>query len=393
MFLVVFLLNTTVFSQTNKYLLSKIAYEKADYSKSLKHISTYMSGLSDDSKAILLKVDILFKLGIYKDIEENILRLTKHKNRDYYLLLSRTWAGLDNQKKSTEYLNLYMKTRYKKSEAVIKSYKEFDILIKNEEWVSLWQKDWYSKWEKMINNAEYAISIKSYSEAETILDELLLKYSRSYKAFYMRAIVWNEKKNYKKALKNFESALNLKKDDNIVNLAYSACLIELKKTKKALPILNKIIETDSTEIDAFYYRAKLSLLTNNLENAQEDIDFCLKYYPDSENINYLAAQIDFKAGDFLSAIPKYGKLIKTNPAKKEYFIGRANCYMKTETYRYAINDYSMALDLNPKLPEIYYQKANAHLKLGEKKQACTNWNYSYKLGNNQCTKLIYKYCK
>ena len=209
----------------------------------------------------------------------------------------------------------------------------------------------------------------------------------------MKALVYNEKKNYKKALNNFERALNLKTDDNKVNLAYAACLIELKKTKKSLLILNKIIETDSTEIEAFYHRAKLAFLTNNLENAQNDINFYLQYYPDNENVNYLAAQIDFKAGDFLSAIPKYGKLIKINPAKEEYFIGRANAYMKTETYRYAIKDYSMALDLNPRLSEIYYQKANAHFKLGEKKQACTNWNYAYKYGNNQCTKLIYKYCK
>ena len=67
--------------------------------------------------------------------------------------------------------------------------------------------------------------------------------------------------------------------------------------------------------------------------------------------------------------------------------------MKTETFRFAIYDYSMALDLNPRLSDVFFKKGNAHLKINEIKQACANWNYSYKLGNNQCTKLIYKYCK
>jgi len=391
--IIVFFTNIIMYSQKNKYLLSKIAYEKADFTKSFEHINNFIVEYPKNEKALSLKIDILFKLNNYTEVKENILLLNKYKNKDYYLLLSRAYAGLSNQKKTLENFKLYMKTRFKKSEAIIKSYKEFDILLKNKDWVNIWKKDMYSNREKLINNAEYAFNIKNYPEAEVYIDKYLLKYKKSEKAYYMKALINFKNKDYKNALKNYEKAINIESNSNKINLAYATCLIELKKTKKAFKTLNKIIETDSSEIDAFFQRAKLALITNNIENAQDDIDYYIQYYPENEGAIFLSAQIDFKAGDFLSAIPKYGKLIKQNPAKEEYFIGRANAYIKTETYRYAINDYSMALDLNPKLSKIYYKKANAHLKLGETKQACTNWNYSYKLGNNQCTKLIYRYCK
>ena len=386
-------ISINIFSQENKYLLSKIAYEKANYIESLSYLDMFVEKYPENKKALFLKIDVLFKTKKYDDAKTNILKLNKHKDKDYYLLLARAWAGLNKKKESIDNLKLYIQTRYKKSEAIIKSYKEFDILIKNSEWIGIWKKDIYSQRERLLNNAKYAFSIKNFSEANIYLDKYLLKYKKSAEAYFLNAEISAAKNEYKNALINYSKAIDLEENSNEINLAYAVCLIELKKGKKALQVLNKIIENDSTEINAFYQRAKLNLLINKLEKAQEDIDFYLKYYSENEKAIYLSAEIDFAANDFLSAIPKFGKLIKQNPAKEEYFIGRANSYMKTKTYKYAINDYSMALDLNPKLANVYFKKANAHKELGEIKEACASWNYSYKLGNNKCSKLIYKYCK
>ncbi|MBN1251753.1 MAG: tetratricopeptide repeat protein [Bacteroidales bacterium] len=391
LFLIIFYSVNSLNAQTDNYLLSKISYQKKDYPKSLEYINAYLNQYPNSENAILLNINILFQIKDYNKAIDNILKISR--NNDYYLMLARAFSGINNTSKAVENMDLYLKTRNKKSEAEIKSFKEFDILFKNEAWVNLWKKDWYQKKEKILNDAEYAYSLKNYDEAENIINELLDKYNKSYKAFYIRGLINFNKKNLKQALSDFESAINLNKKDINLNLDYALCLVELNKTKKAFEIYEDILKNDSTELKAFYGRAKLGLATNNLANAQSDIEYYLQYYPDNEDVNYLAAQIDFKAGDFLSAIPKFGKLIKINPAKEEYFIGRANCYMKTETYKYAIFDYSMALDLNPKLSEVYYQKANAHYKIGQIEQACANWNYSYRYGNTECTKLIYKHCK
>ena len=388
-----FFFATNIFSQENKYLLSKQAYEKANYSEALSYLEKFITKYPKNKKALSLKNEILFKNRNYADAKKNILELNKNQNKDYYLLLARAWAGLNNKNAAIANLKLYMQTRHKKSEEIIKSYVEFDILTKNSEWVNIWKKDMYSRRERLLNNAIYAYSIKNYSEAQIYLNEYLNKYKQTANAYYINAKINFIKGNYKIASVDFKKAINLTSNNHKINLDYAICLINIGKNKKALQILNVIIKNDNTEIESYYHRANIFFIQNKLEDAQNDIEYYLQYYHRKENAIYLSAKIDYKYGNYLTAIPKFSSLIKQKPNNPDYFIARADSYIKTKTYHYAINDYSMALDLNPKMADVYFKKANAHLKLGETKQACVNWNYSYKLGNNQCTKFIYKYCK
>lgn len=77
----------------------------------------------------------------------------------------------------------------------------------------------------------------------------------------------------------------------------------------------------------------------------------------------------------------------------DYFIGRANSYMATKTYKYAIKDYSMALDLDPKNVDVYKKKAQAHKLAGEMKKACAEWSHAAKLGDIESQDNLKKYCR
>jgi tetratricopeptide (TPR) repeat protein len=171
------------------------------------------------------------------------------------------------------------------------------------------------------------------------------------------------------------------------------CNNKTQKYKTALELLNTLLLKDSLNLAAYLARAEAYYGNGQYTNAQADISQYRLYYPENEDARYTEARICVKTGDYLGAISNYGKLIKTNPGKVEYYTGRADAYMVTKTYKYAIKDYAMALDLNPKLWEVYKAKAKAHQMLGEMTEACNEWQNAARLGDIESQDNIYKYCK
>jgi tetratricopeptide (TPR) repeat protein len=389
--LLVFPLN--LFSQGNLYLKAKIVADNNNFTEAIQYVKSYLIDFPDDKRATFLNAKLSIETKNYDEAINELKKLKETYHEDIPILIARANAGLGMKELAFVQLEKYLQSTDKYPEPVIIAYPEFQNLKQSLEWKKLWEKERYSKKEVLLNNAVYAIKSGKYEEANERLDELLSRYSRSDKGYYLKAKLLYQNKEYSKALSTVENAIEL--DPKVVDYQCleANCLAKLGRSKKAVAKFNEILRDDSLSLPAYLGRAEAYLRSNDFENALKDIEYYRAYYPSDNQAQLLYAEISSKDGDFLSAISTYGKLIKSDPSEPDYFIGRANSYMATKTYKYAIKDYSMALDLDPKNIDVYKKKAQAHKLAGEMKKACAAWTHAAKFGDVESQDNLKKYCR
>lgn len=392
-FFLVFLLSFKLHAQNNLMVKAKIAIANKDFEMAEKHLEKFLLDYPANKQALFLLAKSNIELNHYNEAVKNLDKLKVTYHDDVILFEARANAGLGKPEIALIQIDNYLKSNKKIPEKEIFNIKEFESLKKLPRWKAIWENDRYSTKEEMLINVEYAIKTGKIDEANERLDIFLSKYKRSSKAYYLKAELLYKAEEFKEALSSINEAIELDIKEINYLLTKANCLMKLNRSKKAIQAYNEILEKDSSVIEANLGRAEAHLNDSKFEQAENDINLYRSYYPQDSYAKALHAKINVESGDYLGAISKYGKLIKTHPSKEDYFIGRANSYMETKTYEYAIKDYAMALDLNPKNIEIYKKKALAHKMLGEIDKACTEWKNAAKLGDVDSMDMLYKYCK
>ncbi len=387
------IISNNTYSQLNKYLLAKVQAENKNYTKAFDLVEDYTEEYPEYKPAVFLKAEILLELKQYEDAISELDKLRDSYNNHILLMKARAKAGLAQNKEAIEILDKYLQSTKKSPEPIICSYPEFEQLKNENDWKNLWKKERYTKKEQLLNNILYAIKTKKYQEAHDRLNAFLDKYKTNAEAHSMKASLLFMDKKYQEALKHAEKACEKDAKNSDFKVLKANILTKINKAKKAISIYREVINKDSLYLSAYLGRAEAYFVNEEYEKADEDILKYCSYYTDDKDAQKLKADIDAANGDFLSSISSYGKLIKSSPGKVEYFVGRANAYMKTKTYKYAIRDYSMALDLNPRNIYVYKQKAKAHKMLGEMEKACYEWKHAAKLGDIESMDNLNKYCK
>ncbi len=389
--ILILLLSNSLLAQNNKYLMAKIEAEQNNYVTAKKLIEEYRQ--TDYKPAIFLKAKINIELKQYKQALELLNKLKLHYDSEILLLKARANAGLGKDEPAISQLDKYLSSNKKLAEPIIESFAEFQHLKTSDKWKSLWKNDRYSKKENLLNNVLYAIKSNRYAEANDRLDEILIRYKTNAQAHYLKAKLLFIAQKYKEAYKHADKAVANKSKNIQYQLAKAKCLTKMGRSKKALALFNHILQTDSLYLDAYLGRAEAYMNNKEADKAEDDILKYRAYYPNDKSAQLLNAQINTVGGNFLEAISNYGKLISHDQSRPSYFIGRADAYLKTNTYKYAIYDYAMALDLDPGNVYIYKQKAMAHKLAGEMQKACTEWKQAAKLGDVESMSNLKKYCK
>ncbi len=391
-FMLLFVCPLGLYSQTNSYLKARVAAENKDYTNALQHVTEYLQNYPNNKAAIFLSAQLNLEVKNYESAANALDKLKENYHDDMLLLIARANAGLGNKDIVFVQLDKYLESTKKLPEPLVKKYPEFELLSQTDRWKKLWEKERYSKKEVLLNNAIYAIKSGKFEEAGERLDELVSRYSRSDKGYYLKAKLLYQKKDFSNAFSTISKAVDLDGEVIDYQCLMADCYTRLGRAKKAVEKYQQILVVDSLYLPAYLGLAGAYLLQNEFDKALKNINYYRGYYPTDSQAQLLYADINAKSGDFLSAISMYGRLIKSGP-KPEYYIGRANAYMETKTYKYAIKDYSMALDLDPKNIEVYKKKAEAHKLEGEMKKACAEWRNAAKLGDVESQDNLKRYCR
>jgi tetratricopeptide (TPR) repeat protein len=381
-----------VLAQENSFLRGQAYFEKNEFKQANDYLSIHLSNFPKNQEARILRAKASLSFANYSQALEDLSYVKSSKNTEVLLLEARANAGMGNNKIVFEKLSQYSLGSNKIAEEIIKAYPEFVMLKSSKEWMDLWKNWKYSEKEMSLIDIRYAIKSDRKEEAADRLDLFLGKFKSNSEAYYLRGKLFSEKKDYKDALQNFEQAFAMDNSSDY-QIERAKTLHMLGHNKKALEDYNQVLSSDSLLINAYLGRSEVYLSLGDYNHALEDITKYRIYYPENSNAQYVEAQVESKSGDYLSAIGNFGRLIKVNPARPEFFIGRADAYSETKTYAYAIKDYSMALDLDPKNVDVYKKKAKMHELMGDMKSACYDWNHAASLGDIESLNNSKKYCK
>jgi tetratricopeptide (TPR) repeat protein len=209
----------------------------------------------------------------------------------------------------------------------------------------------------------------------------------------------NEKlkgKSYKDAITDFSKALKEQPNDTAaLGGIIKACLLsnDLKEAQKQI---DNAIKTYPKYPEFLFRRGILNNMKGEFEKALEDFEVTISMNPS----NSLLVQVYLNLGathlkqeTFDAALDDYNKGLALSPRNPSIYNYRGYTNYKLGNYTEAIKDYNNAIDLDPNNPASYYNRGMAFLRTSDKSKACMDFHASCKQGNINACKMIMTECK
>ena len=174
---------------------------------------------------------------------------------------------------------------------------------------------------------------------------------------------------YEKQYKNLRSnkeiiTLNVVKDaQEFVDMGFSCFLND--DFEEALIYLDKAIELDPTNSEAYRIRGHIWTEIDKRELAIDDYSTAITYDPDNEDLFGFRGLAYYDSDKYQEAIDDYTKVLTMNPYEIFIYNSRGNAWMELSNYGNAITDYSKAIELHPTYALAYRNRADAYDALGQ----------------------------
>lgn len=329
-----------------------------------------------------------------RDAIDNFLVAEKLSPGLASFMLAKAYAREGLLDKSLEYLEINLKSNYKKPESNILLDKDLSLFENRKEWINFWRDNtYYSPFDKTLAEAAYLTKTEDYLEAIEVLSDGLKRGFRSSPIYASRAKVYLELENDELALKDLNDALDSDRRNPELYFLRGEVNYRLEKYKQAVEDFTNAIKYEPADFNAYMKRAMAYSKAGMYEPAREDMVYYLKYFPNDDEAWYTFGKINMEAEKYLDALRNLNKALEMNTSDPRYYIARGESYYNARTYRYASNDFSMALDLDPRNAEAYYLKGLTAAMEGNNELACFCFEKAYQYGKKEAFNFMGKYCK
>lgn len=133
-------------------------------------------------------------------------------------------------------------------------------------------------------------------------------------------------------------------------------LLKLGHDAEAARDFSAVIEADSVNIDARFYRGTIALYNGDLATAESDFDVLRRLDPKSASTAQALSSLYSLTGRDREAIPYFRSLIATEPSV-EYYAGLAGCLLAMQNLYDAASVLAEGMEKFPDDPELYYYRA------------------------------------
>ncbi|MDE6269499.1 MAG: tetratricopeptide repeat protein [Muribaculaceae bacterium] len=193
-------------------------------------------------------------------------------------------------------------------------------------------------------------------------------------------IYWREGRD-SLALATFDEVLRRAPSMVTVRLNRGRLHLDMGHKVEAYEDFCDILDADSINTQALYYRGTMNLYGGRLAEAEKDLLLLKKLRPEAlETAVALSAMYSLSGRD-RDAMPYFEKLINEDPAP-EYYAGLAGCLLALEEYSRAAETIESGLKKYPDDPELYYYRASLNIKRYRLDDARTDADRALHLGAN-----------
>ncbi len=382
-------------AQIDNPVLIKAGYEfeMQNYDKAIKLYTSLIKSDISKTESLVKRGESLLLVGLVNEAILDFKEAEKLQENSASILLASAYAYLNKTEQAIYWLDKHLQAHDKLSINEVKNYSYFSKIQNDKQWIDLWKKEWYSKYDLSLSHANYLFVNGNSIEALDELDILIDKKPRMDEAYILRTQVYNSIGQYKLALSDCDNAIKFARKNADYYCIRSDVYISLNKLNKALSDINYAVSIENNNIKLYKHRAKIFIELNDHEKAKADMELYLSFCYNDISALYNMGLIYYNLDDYLNALLSFNKCLELKPSNFKSYVARGDTYFKTKTYKYAERDYAMALDLNPKDGNLYYKRALVRKALHNQTGVCSDLKKAIKFGVYEAEEMYYRICK
>jgi tetratricopeptide (TPR) repeat protein len=347
---------------------------------------------NSDERYYLNRADVYRKQGKFTQALEDYEEANSILPGCGDLGMARTYAATGDKEKAFQYLTSHLRSGFRLPELVLTKDPALDPIKQSDEWLTLWQQEWYDDFNKAEAEVEYLLRKKTPDMALEYLNPLMPAFQTRAAYFALRAGVYMKEENYAAAVADYSMALSLDKNEAGTYLNRGIAFLRSEKFKNAAEDFSRGLRLEPASFSFYLERARAYAGLSDYKSAIDDAEFYLAYFPEDQQAISLCGELNYQDEDYINALKYFNRNLKSDPNNPDYYKARGKTYLKTRTYTYAINDLSMALDLKPDDGETYLYLGLAKYETGEKVEACSDLQKAQRFGNTLALKYSIEYC-
>jgi len=204
-------------------------------------------------------------------------------------------------------------------------------------------------------------------------------------------------------LGNFNSALNANSKALELGNSYGSqtllnraqCFIRLSKNEKALQDYASAIKLKDGNLKQSYFdRGQLYMRMNDKSSALADFKKVVEINPNNLQLTWDIGRVSYEIEEYADALSYYSKAIdRMEKPQAQMLLVRGEVFEKLKNYEAAIQDYTRVIAMKQNLANAYYLRGQAKARLGNKEDACVDWQKAAELGNSEAKGIIVYNCK
>ncbi len=165
--------------------------------------------------------------------------------------------------------------------------------------------------------------------------------------------------------------------------------------QEALQNINKALEIDPHNIEALNLSAFLKYKLNDMEGSKKDFETILKSKPNSAEAYFGHGNVMFLLDDFQSAITDYNKALQLDDSKATYkvYYNRGFALSRMGKHKEALKDYGKSIELKANNGEAWFNRGYSKFYLKDRFGACFDWSKAGELGYEDAYNVIQQHCQ
>lgn len=212
-------------------------------------------------------------------------------------------------------------------------------------------------------------------------------------AYFQRGMTYYLLGNYTNAINDLTIFIENDKSNYESFLYRGWSFRQIAKIESALIDMNKCIELNSTDAYAYYSRGHVLSDLKQYDKAIEDYKIAIKLKPDFSIAYNNIAWVKFLQKQYTQALVYADQAVKLDNTNSVAIDTRAEIKFNLNDYKGCIEDANSAILLNPKIANCYLLKGRSYYRLGEKTEACVEWQRAVDIGNIDALDFLSQYCK
>ena len=214
------------------------------------------------------------------------------------------------------------------------------------------------------NRALCRINYKDYDKANFELDSMMVRWSKNAKVYQLKCEVCLQQKDTVAGAEFLDKSLELDPYDGEAWTVRAMMSLARRKWKDADQQLSRAIHLKPSVANNYVNRALARYNINNLRGAMADYDKAIDLDPNNFLAHYNRGQLRVQVGDDNRAIDDFDFIIQHEPNNFMAIFNRALLRDRTGDLYGAINDYSTVIEQFPNFWTGLHYRANCYRRLG-----------------------------